>query len=98
MKTITLLTAEDLEHIKHWAELRFSLSEIATMLMVDVIELRMALQNPKSDIALAYNAGKVASQIKRREKILELAEQGNEWAIKILDGYEVKQTEEELMP
>lgn len=98
MKSITLLTEEDLEHIKHWAELKFSLSEIATMLMIDIMELRMALQNPKSDIALAYNAGKVSSQIKRREKILELAEQGNEWAIKILDGYEVKQTEEELMP
>ena len=77
---------------------KFSLSEIATMLMINIMELRMALQNPKSDIALAYNAGKVSSQIKRREKILELAEQGNEWAIKILDGYEVKQTEEELMP
>ena len=97
-KSITLLTQEDLDHIKHWAELKFSISEIATMLMVDVVEIRMALQDQKSDIAIAYNAGKVYSQIKRREKILELAEKGNEWAIKILDGYEVKQTEEELMP
>jgi IS30 family transposase len=97
-KSITLLTQEDLDHIKHWAELKFSISEIATMLMVDVVEIRMALQDQKSDIAIAYNAGKVSSQIKRREKILELAEKGNEWAIKILDGYEVKQTEEELMP
>ncbi len=87
-----------MENIRHWAELKFSISEIATMLMVDVAELRIALQDPKSDVAISYNAGKVSSQVKRREKILELAEQGNEWAIKILDGYEIKQTEEELMP
>ena len=97
-RTITILTQEDYDHIQHWAELRFSISEIATMLMVDVVELRMALQDPRSDTSIAYNAGKVSSQIKRREKILELANNGNEWAIKILDGYEVKQTEEELMP
>jgi hypothetical protein len=97
-RSITILKEEDLENIRHWAELRFSLSEIATMLMVDMSELRLALQNPKSDISIAYNSGKVSSQIKRREKLLELANAGNEWAIKILDGYEVKQTEEELMP
>ena len=98
MKSITLLTEEDLEHIKHWAELKFSLSEIATMLMIDIMELRMALQNPKSDIALAYNAGKLKSQVARREVILKAANRGAEWAINLLDKYEIHQKEDELMP
>lgn len=92
------MTQEDLENIKHWAELRYTLSQIATMLMVDVAELRLALQNPKSDIALAYNAGKLQSTIKRREKLLDMANRGSEFAIKLLDRYEANQTEEELMP
>ena len=92
------MNQEDLENIKHWAELRYTLSQIATMLMVDVAELRLAIQDPKSDIALAYNAGKLQSSIKRREKLLEMANSGSEFAIKILDSYEVDQIEEELMP
>lgn len=92
------MNQEDLENIKHWAELRYTLSQIATMLMVDVAELRLAIQDPNSDIALAYNAGKLQSSIKRREKLLEMANTGSEFAIKILDGYEVDQIEEELMP
>lgn len=92
------MNQEDLENIRHWAELRYTLSQIATMLMVDVAELRLAIQDRKSDIALAYNAGKLQSSIKRREKLLEMANNGSEFAIKILDSYEVDQIEEELMP
>ena len=92
------MNQEDLENIKHWAELRYTLSQIAIMLMVDVAELRLAIQDRKSDIALAYNAGKLQSSIKRREKLLEMANNGSEFAIKILDSYEVEQIEEELMP
>ena len=92
------MNQEDLENIRHWAEPRYTLSQIATMLMVDVAELRLAIQDRKSDIALAYNAGKLQSSIKRREKLLEMANNGSEFAIKILDSYEVDQIEEELMP
>lgn len=93
-----MFTEDDLENIRHWAELKFSLSQIATMLMTDVAELRMALQNPKSDVALAYNAGKLSSQIKMRETVLASANKGEEWAIKILAGWGNNQEEEELMP
>ena len=98
MNKITLFSQDDLENIRHWAELKYSLSQIATMLMVDVADLRLALQDPKSDVAMAYNAGKLQSSIKRREKLLEMANSGSEFAIKILDSYEVDQIEEELMP
>ncbi len=97
-RNVTIMSEADLENIRHWAELKYSISQIATMLMCDVAELRMALQNPKSDIALAYNAGKLEGQIKRREAVLKAADGGAEWAIKILDGWEKNQTEDELMP
>ena len=98
IREITVLTPDDLEKIKHYAELKFSLTEIATMLTVDVGQLRLAIQNPKSDVSLAYNAGKLLSSVKRRETILEAANKGAEWAIKLLDSYEVDQKEDELMP
>jgi len=97
-RTVTILNDADLENIRHWAELKYSISQIATMLMLDVAELRMALQDQKSQIAMAYNAGKLEGQITRREAVLKAANNGAEWAIKILDGWEKNQTEEELMP
>lgn len=98
MKEITLLNENDLENIRHWAELKYSLTQIAIMLTVDVGQLRVAIQNPKSDVSLAYNSGKLLSSVKRREAVLEAANNGAEWAIKILDGYDIDQTEDELMP
>jgi len=98
LREITILSAEDLKNVEHWAELKFSLSEIATMLLIDVVQLRLAIQDPKSDISLAYNAGKLKSQVKRREVILEAANKGAEWAINLLDKYEIHQKEDELMP
>ena len=98
LREITILTQEDLKNIEHWAELKFSLSEIATMLMVDVGQLRLAMQTPPSDIAIAYNAGKLKSMVQRRETILKAANKGAEWAIELLDKYEIHQREDELMP
>ena len=68
------------------------------MLMVDVGQLRLALQTPQSDIAIAYNAGKLKSMVQRRETILKAANKGAEWAIELLDKYEIHQREDELMP
>jgi len=98
IREITILSAEDLKNLEHYAELKFSLSEIATMLLIDVVQLRLAIQDPKSDISLAYNAGKLKSQIKRREAVLKAANNGAEWAINLLDQYEIRQKEDELMP
>lgn len=98
MKTITLLTEQNLEEIRNLAALRYSISQIALMIGVDVAEFRLALQNPDSDISRAYNSGKLMSTIKRRKKLLELADRGSEWAMKLLDRYENNQREDELMP
>lgn len=97
-RTITILTPENLQELEHYAELRYSISQIAIMLHLDVAEFRVALMDPSSDIAEAYNAGKLKSSIKRRETILEAANKGAEWAIKLLDQYEIDQKEDELMP
>lgn len=98
VREISILSLDDLENIRHYAELRYSLTQIATMLTVDVGQLRLAILNPKSDVAMAYNSGKLLSSVKRREVILDAAEKGQEWAIKMLDMYEIDQREDELMP
>ena len=98
MRNITILTESDYENIEHWAALRYSLSQIALMLNIDVAELRMAMQNPSSEVARRYNSGKLKSSIQRREKLVEMAEKGSIWAMQTLDGYEVNQREDELMP
>lgn len=98
VREISILSLEDLENIRHYAELRYSLTQIATMLTVDVGQLRLAILNPKSDVAMAYNSGKLQSSVKRREVIFEHAEKGELWAIKMLDMYEIDQREDELMP
>lgn len=98
MRNITILTESDFENIEHWAALRYSISQIATMLNVDISEFRMIMQNPSSELARRYNSGKLKSSIKRREKLMEMAESGSIWAMQTLDGYEKDQREDELMP
>ena len=98
MRNITILTESDYENIEHWAALRYSISQIATMLNVDTSEFRMIMQNPSSELARRYNSGKLKSSIKRREKLVEMAENGSIWAMQTLDGYEKDQREDELMP
>ena len=56
------------------------------------------MQNPSSELARRYNSGKLKSSINRREKLVEMAENGSIWAMQTLDGYEKDQREDELMP
>lgn len=95
---ILILSPESLSELEHYAELRYSISQIATMLRVDVSDLRMAIQCSNNNIAEAYNAGKLKSSVARREVILGMANKGEEWAVKLLDKYEKDQLEDELMP
>lgn len=92
---IRTLLPEELELVKHYAELKFSYSQIATMLLLDVVAFRRQMEDPESKLARAYAAGKLLSQVKRREMLLREAEKGHEWAIRLLDQYEIKQNEEE---
>lgn len=95
---VLVLEPDTLREIEHLAELRFSLSQIATMVHVDVVALRLAIAGGRSEIAEAYNAGRLRSAIARREALLTAANNGEEWAIRLLDKYEIDQREEELMP
>ena len=95
---ILILSPESLSELKHYAELRYSISQIATMLRVDPGDLRIAIQGGNNDIAEAYNAGKTKSSVARRELILAMANKGQEWAVKLLDKYEKDQLEDELRP
>lgn len=87
---------EILAQIENYASMKFSISEIATLLHLDYEQLRRQIAAPADPIRSAYEAGKLKGQLKYREKIRLKAEEGEVWAISILERWEKKQLEEEL--
>lgn len=85
-----------LAEVRHYASLKFSISEIATILLLDPEQLRRQILSPSDPLHVAYESGKLLSQVKYREKILEAADGGHSWAIGILEHWAAQQLEEEL--
>lgn len=96
MKTYTIADSELCSKVRHYASLRYTISEIATLLMFPVEELRMRVSNPNDPLALAYKSGRLESQTKYREAVRKKAEDGSAWAIAVIEGWEMRQLEEEL--
>lgn len=93
---ITLLSAEALKQIKHLSSLRYTISQIATIMMIPVEELRRRIANPDDAVSMAYHSGKLESQEVYRRKVKESAEKGCEWAIILIEKWNQDQLEEEL--
>lgn len=93
---IILPTPELVADVRKYASLKFSLSEIATLLQLDLEQLRRQCLAPAGALHSAYEAGKLESQLKYREKIKAAAEKGQAWAIAILEHWGRQQLEEEL--
>ncbi len=89
-------TAALLSQVKNYASLKFAVSEIATILLLDPEQLRRQITSPADPFHQAYESGKLESQVKYREKIRVKAEEGQTWAITLLEKWEKKQLEEEL--
>ena len=85
-----------LAEVRRYASLKFSISEIATILLLDPEQLRRQILSPSDPLHVAYESGKLQSQVKYREKILAKAEEGHSWAIGILEHWAALQLEEEL--
>ncbi len=96
MKTFTIPDDDLCGKIRYLASLRYTISEIATILLMPADELRLRFANPKDPLACAYKAGKVESQAKYRCRVKKAAEDGESWAISIIEGWERRQLEEEL--
>lgn len=85
-----------LAEVRRYASLKFSISEIATILLLDPEQLRRQILSPSDPLHAAYESGKLESQLKYREKIKAKAEEGQAWAITILEHWSRQQLEEEL--
>lgn len=91
-----MITENVCEQIREYASLRYTISQIAIMMGIDVEELRMKISDKDSVISRAYHAGILDSQRKYRESIKKKAESGCVWAITIIEKWERQQKEEEL--
>ena len=70
------LTKEELEEIKRLAGLFFTPREIAIMLEKDVTSF-ITLCEMESDIATAFQCGRLQREVDLRSKIIKLAESGS---------------------
>lgn len=55
----------------------FSIKTAATILEIDLVELKNEIRNPSSEIRRAYYKGFYSQELKLRESIIDLAHRGS---------------------
>lgn len=95
-KTIWTPTPKDLDDVKKMASIRFRISQIARAIAVPESELRRLLAVKESPVATAYEEGKILGEMKYKQTTQQAAERGEEWAIRMVERWEMEQRKEEL--
>lgn len=88
-------TEADLVNIRHLARLRYKISQIALIIEVRESEFRKRLVTPEDSVSRAYHAGKLESQLKYREAVQREAEHGEEWAVHVIERWDMEMSKEE---
>lgn len=91
-----VLDAANLGQIKKLASLKYSPLQIALMLEIPVVDFRLMLADTDSPASHAYRSGKLESTIAYRNRVRVEAEAGEEWAINMLEKWEIQQKEDEF--
>lgn len=94
--TIWTPTAEDLQNVSKLSMLRYPIVKIALALGVPAGEFRRLLAVTDGPLAQAYYSGKLQSELTYREKVRQMAERGEEWAVKMVEHWEMEQAKQEL--
>lgn len=94
--TVWIPNAKDLEDVKKLAGIRYRISQIARAIGVPESELRRLLSVKESDVATAYEEGKILGEMKYRMTTQQAADRGEEWAIRMIERWEMEQRKEEL--
>lgn len=89
-------TADDLQNVNKLAMLRYPIRKIALSIGVPESEFRRQLTIADTPLSQTYHSGKIQSELTYRNKVREMAERGEEWAIKIIERWAMDQTKEEL--
>lgn len=71
------MTEEELHELEKWAELPYSLEDLAIIARVDVAALRVALDDPDSPIGNAIKRGRLIGQGHLYKKLSTLSNQGS---------------------
>ena len=96
MKEIKDITKEDLADIQKLATLKYTITQIALMKDICVSEFKKAMLDTGSQVYAAYTAGKLEGQLAYRYNVLSQAKAGQQWAIEMLERWEIAQKEEEF--
>lgn len=81
--------------IEEYAGLLLTIDEIALLLELDPAELRREVRHGKSDRARAYLRGKLATIVEVRRQTVLFAKKGSPAAENLVNGYIVKQQQNE---
>lgn len=94
--SIVVLLEKQLQDLRKLAALRYTISEIALMLDVPVEALRLRMTDRASPEYRAYAAGCLESEIPHRDRVRKEAENGEEWAIRMIEKWKTAQQADEL--
>lgn len=72
-----MITQTQLEQVREYASLFFTLEEISILTMIDLEELRREVNFGHSELNNAYWLGKMDGQIPLRKQVKEWAEKGS---------------------
>lgn len=66
-----------IEDAREWARLFFGVEALADLLRIDANEIRLAIDDPASELGQAIRDGRRLSEAELRTSILNLAKQGS---------------------
>lgn len=89
------LTREQIERIEELASFFIPIDEIACLLEIDTLQFRKQALKQGSDIALAYQRGKLRSKVAIYRSVVKMAEMGSPQAQKDVIAFMVAQSKNE---
>mgnify|MGYP002622299725 CR=1 FL=1 len=88
-------TPADLANVKKLAILRYSFSAISMAIGVPQSEFRRLMADSSSPLYEAYHAGKIEGEMAYRQKVVNIANSGEEWAVRMIEAWNREQLKEE---
>lgn len=90
-----MITQTQLEQVREYASLFFTLEEISILTMIDIEELRREVNFGHSELNNVYWLGKMEGQVALRKQVKEWAEKGSPDAEKQMLRWLKEQNESE---
>lgn len=86
----------ELQQVSDLANLRYPISKISIIMRIPIREFCRQVSVPGNPVEQAYQRGKLSSEIKYRQSVKEQAEKGIQWAVEMVQLWDIEQKKEEL--